>query len=485
METAAAPLDLAILAGYLLAMLALGVHVGRRIGSFREYFVVSGRLTTPLLVCTLVSTYYGLDVLFGVSEVAYQEGLVAFFVYARPYYLFILVAAFFVARRLRRHDFLSLPDVLGAFYGNPARVLGAVASFFYSVPILAVMGLAVLLDVLFGIPFRWGVVAGAGFSLAYTVLGGLVADSLTDTVQFTLMCVTLAIAAWIGLDRVGGVDALWAALPEGHVRPTGTYPTGILLVFALGASSALVEPGFYQRIFAATSYRAVAVALGLGVLLWAAFDWVVTVLGMLARVAGPAVEEPRYALLETTVALLPTGLLGLFLAGVVATAMSTIDSYLLIAGGNVAYDIWRPLRRGGEPGDRALLRATRLGMAGATAVTVGLALFFRSVVSAWVFMSTLLVATVLVPVLAALYLPGPQPRAAGTASTAVGLGTALLVYAVVNVAGEYDPEWGTVRLAFGVLGREVGLWQEHALLVALPASAIAWLLGRWLGRRSP
>lgn len=472
------PFDLALLGAYLLLMLWLGLYVGRRIGSFREYFVVSGRLTTPLLVCTLVSTYYGLDVLFGVSEVSYREGLVAFYVYERPYYLFILLAALLVARRLKRYDFLSLPDVLGAFYGNPARIVGALASFFYSIPILAVMGLGVLLDVAFGVPFTWGVLAGAAFSLAYTVLGGLVADSLTDTVQFVLMCVTLGIAAWLGLERVGGVDALMAAVPESHVTVTGTYPTTILLVFTLGAASALVDPAFYQRIFAATSYRAVAVALTVGIGLWAAFDWVVTILGMVARASELPIAEPRYALLEITVAVLPAGLLGLFLVGVMATAMSTIDSYLLISGGNIAYDIWRPLRK--RPTDDAtLLRGTRLAMVGATGVTVALALFFRSVVSAWVFMATLLVSVTLVPVMAGLYLRAPHPRAAGTLSTAAGFVVALAFYVVVNAAGSYDPEWETVTLSWPVGERAFAVWQEHAILFALPASALGYAAG-WL-----
>ena len=61
------PLDYVVLAAYIGAMLAVGWAVSRTIGSFRDWFVASGTMTTPLLVCTLVSTYYGLDVLFGVG----------------------------------------------------------------------------------------------------------------------------------------------------------------------------------------------------------------------------------------------------------------------------------------------------------------------------------------------------------------------------------------------------------------------------------
>ncbi len=67
--------------------------MSRRVTTFRDYFVAGGRMTTPLLICTLVSTYYGLDVLLGSSEAAYQEGSVVRFAYARPYYIVILIAA--------------------------------------------------------------------------------------------------------------------------------------------------------------------------------------------------------------------------------------------------------------------------------------------------------------------------------------------------------------------------------------------------------
>lgn len=474
------PLDHAIVALYVGGIVAFGVVVSRRIATFRDYFVAGGRMTAPLLVCTLVSTYYGLDVLLGASEVSYQEGVVAWFVYSRPYYLAIIVAALFVARRLRRHDFLSLPDVGAHFFGNGTRGVIAVASFFYAIPILAVMGIGVVLDLVLGIPFLWGVLLGAAVSVVYTLLGGLLADAFTDTVQFTLMCVTLGVAAMLAVAAGGGTEGLRADLPERFFHPTGGYPPWVLVVFALSATSALVEPAFYQRIFAAVNYRAILVALLVGVVLWAAFDWVVTVLGMAARAQGLE-TEPRYALLSVTLDVLPAGLKGVFVAGVVATAMSTIDSYLLISGGNVAYDLYRPLRR--RPlSDGALLALTRWMVAAAAVVTVLLALFFRTVVSAWIFMSTALIAAALVPILAALYLPRTATPLAGFASSLTGLGVALLHYVLVNAFGAFDAEWATMIWTVTVGPREVAVWQEYALLAALPASALAYA-GGWLRDR--
>ena len=475
--------DFFILGAYVAGILVLGWAVSRRIESFRDWFVAGGRMTTPLLVCTLVSTYYGLDVLFGGSEVGYVEGVVGWFWYLRPYYLAIILAALLVARRLKRHDFLSLPDVAEHYYGRGTQVIVAAASFLYALPLLAIMGIGILLDVVLGLPFVWGVVLGAAVSIVYTLMGGLIADALTDTVQFTLMCVTLGIAAILALDAHGGVDALQRALPPSFFDPRGSYPVWVLVVFGLSALSVLVEPAFYQRIFAAVSYRAVLYALGIGLVLWAAFDWVVTILGMTAAAAGIE-TEPRYALLTLVVDILPAGLTGLFVAGVIATAMSTIDSYLLIAGGNLSWDLYRPLRRRPMT-DAEQLRHTRWMVVVAGVISVVFALFFQSMVSAWIFMSTVLVAASLVPILTALYLPVRPSARAGLWSSLAGLLSATGFYIAVNAMGETSEEWGTVIWSVRAGGLDLELWQEYAVLVALPVSALAFALGQLMGRRYP
>lgn len=477
------PLDHAITVAYLAGMLVLGWVVSRSITGFRDYFVAGGRMTTPLLVCTLVSTYYGLDVLLGGSEVGYVDGVVSWFWYARPYYVGLLLTAVLVAGKLRARDFLSLPDVADAAYGKGTRAVVAVASFFYSLPLFALMGMGVLLDVVMGLPFVWGVILGALVSVIYTLMGGLLADAITDTVQFTLMCVTLGIAAVLALDKVGGVDALPTLLPASYFDPRGTYPLPVLLVFATGALSVLVEPGIYQRIFAARSRKAIYGALIIGLVLWSSYDWITALLGMAAQAAGLEVE-PRYALLTLVTQALPPGLTGLFVAGVIATGMSTVDSYLLIAGGNLAYDLYRPLVNP-RIHDAGLLRLTRWGIVVACLVSVAFALFFTSMVSAWVFMTAVLVGTAFVPVCAALFTRRPLKAAAGLASSLSGLVTVSAVYGVVNLMGAENEEWGTVIWSFAWGGRQWEVWQEYAVLGALPVSALAFALGQWLGPARP
>ncbi|MCK5689727.1 hypothetical protein KAI87_10680, partial [Myxococcota bacterium] len=296
-----------------------------------------------------------------------------------------------------------------------------------------------------------------------------------------LMCVTLGIATWIGVESVGGFDSMIARLPPSYLEPMGTYPISIILVFSLTAVSALIEPGFYQRIFAAKSYKTVVWALVIGLGLWSAFDWATTTLGMVAQVSNFEITEPKYALLEITLHLLPVGLSGLFVAGVLATAMSTIDSYLLIAGGNISYDIMRPLAKE-PPSDARLLYTTRVATAAATLLAVTLALFFQSIVSAWVFMATLLISSALVPVMAGLYTSGPHSPKAGFLSSLFGLAVALLFYILVHSFGVHDPAWETTVIKLSVFGSELELWQEHALLFSLPAAIGGYFTGAFWDR---
>jgi SSS family solute:Na+ symporter len=308
-------LDRAVIILYVAGMLAVGFFVTRRITGFRDFFVAGGRLTTPVLVCTLVSTYYGLDVTFGSSETAYFEGMAAFFAYSAPFYVAYVATALLVAPRVRKLPAMSLPEAMGIFYGRPARLAGAVASFVYSAPILAVVGMGLIGKVCFGWPVETGCIAGAAVALAYTVLGGLWADALTDAFQFVIMCVTLAVAAAAAMTNIGTPAALGERLPAEVLSPFGELSAGEILVFAGVALTPLVEPAFYQRTFAANSSREIVRALLIGVALWMAYDWLVVYLGiagrdLVASGAIPADVKGKEVLLHVVAHLLPAGLLG-------------------------------------------------------------------------------------------------------------------------------------------------------------------------------
>jgi SSS family solute:Na+ symporter len=475
--------DLAIVAVYLVATIAVGVLLAGRVKAYREFFLAGRSLTTPILICSLVSSYYGLESLLGDSGDASRVGVVVWFTYGRPYTLALLVAALLLARRLRGMDALSLADLLGQHYGRPTQVAAAIASFLYALPVLAIMGLAAMGEVMFGIPLWLGACFGSAVSVAYVALGGAWADVLTDTVQFTIMCVSLALALPYIMAAVGGFEGLRATLGEDAFAPLGSAPPLYTIAYALTAASVLVEPLFYQRMLAARDTAAIRNAFFWGILIWAAYDWATTAVGMAggAMMASGTLppDVPRDQVLLRLVPLyLPLGVSGLFLGGCLGAAMATVDSYLLIAAGNLVYDIYRPLVRR-ELDDRTLIRYTRGALLLSAVACVALGLYFERIKEAWAFMATILTSTLLVPVLASLFLPGRPVSLAGSLASWGGLSAVVAFYAVLHVWGAPDLDLETRRMELGGLT----LLREYALFAALPVSAAGYVLGRILGRR--
>lgn len=479
-----AALDYWILALYFLLMLGIGLFVTSKIKRYKDYFLAGGALTTPLLVCTLVSTYYSLDVTFTTSEIGFDHGLAAWFWFSRPYYLGIFLAAILLVKRLRAHPDMTLPDILGRRYGNGTRAIGAAACFVYSLPVLSISGIAIMFELVGWQQEKWIAVAlGVGICALYTMMGGLWADAITDTLQFVLMCVSLAIAVPGAIGLVGGFEGIESKLEPHYFEASGNVSKGEILSWCLISLSVFVEPTFYQRIFAAKSTKDITRSLILGIFLWAAYDWICTLLGMAGQAAVRSgildkELEGSKALFALCMQTLPVGLKGLFIAGLLAAVMSTVDTYSLLAAGNLVYDIYRPLVKP-DMDDRALIRWTRIGVLVVMLVGVAVEMLFEKFADAWVFLASSLTSVVFVPTMGALFFSRVK-KAAGFYA-ALGGAVALAVFYVLLLRhGEYVEARESYRCVIG--GWEI--WREFAVLFALPVSALAFAAGQLWGRKT-
>jgi SSS family solute:Na+ symporter len=273
--------------------------------------------------------------------------------------------------------------------------------------------------------------------------------------------------------------------PENYFAPFGGIPIWLMIAYAATGISILVDPGYYQRIFAARSPNQARNAMLISVGIWMAYDWLVTAGGMLARAgvaAGtiPAGIHSNDALLIAVTMALPVGLTGLFLAGVLATAMSTVDSYTLVSGSNFSYDLYRPMRKP-DASDSELVRLTKYGIVFSWVLGFGMAFLFDRLMALWVFMATMLTSTVLVPIFVALYWKGRKTSAAGLTSCVVGLASVLAYYVIIQQLGAENEVYGSYIWTFSIGGRSVSLWQEYALYFSLPMSFVGFLVGNLFG----
>jgi len=471
------PIDYVIITIYLAGMVCVGIWFSKKHCDFDDFFLAGRSLTTPLLITTLISTYYGIDVLFGDSQLGFTDGVVAWFGYARPTYAFFLISAFLLAKRLRKEDFKSLPDILDRYYGKNTRYVGALTSFIYSLPALSLYGFGILGDVILGWEPAIGMLVLGGIALAYTLTGGFWAVALTDSIQFVMMCVVLAFAFPFAMNFIGGFDTMIEVLEPSYFDTLGDLSIWLIIIYASTGLSILVEPTFYQRIFAARSYRNVRNALVIGIFIWGSYDWLITILAMSAKVGVikgilPSDVAPDAALLTVMVAALPAGALGLFMAGVLSTEMSTLDSYCLVAGGNVAYDIYKPAFKP-DLTDDELIKKTRQGILLSWLLGFAMAVSFDQMLGLWVFMASVLISSVLVPILLGLYVPKFRKPLAGLLSAGLGLSSTVLLNVYIMMTGTFD----IVEETYIVQWFGIDFLQEFIMYITVPISLFGFFIG--------
>ena len=480
-------IDYTIISIYLAGMVGVGLWFAKKNTDFDDFFLAGRSLTTPLLITTLISTYYGVDVLFGDSQLGFTDGVVAWFGYARPTYAFFLIAAFLLAQRLRKEDFKSLPDILDKYYGKNTRYVSAVTSFIYSLPALSLYGFGMLGDVILGWEPIIGMLVLGGIGLVYTLTGGFWAVVLTDSIQFVMMCVVLALAFPFAMNLIGGFDSMIEKLPSSYFDTMGDLSIWLIIIYASTGLAILVEPTFYQRIFAAKSYKNVRNALVIGIFIWGSYDWIITILAMAAKtgtlmkiMGDPIIDPgvaPDAALLTIMVAALPVGALGLFMAGVLSTEMSTLDSYCLVAGGNVAYDIYRPAFKP-DATDDELIRTTRYGILLSWLLGFAMAVSFEQMLGLWVFMASILISSTLIPILLGIYVPSFRKPLAGFLSAGLGLLSTIILNIYIMMTGTFD----TVEETYIVQWFGIDFLQEFVMYITVPISFMGFFIGLVMDR---
>ena len=208
------------------------------------------------------------------------------------------------------------------------------------IPVAYATSLGLLIDAMFGVGVVVGTLSGTVVVILYSLLGGFRAIVLSDMVQFFVMISSVILVFGFSIETYGGLDFLTKELPETHFSLTGGNSLATLFVWGLIALSTLVDPNFYQRIFAAKSVATAKKGIFISTVVWCIFDISVTGGAMYAAAALPNAESST-AYLSYAMGLLPDGLRGFFLAGILATILSTLDSYLFIASTTLVYDIFK------------------------------------------------------------------------------------------------------------------------------------------------
>ena len=348
-------LDLAIIGAYLIAMVLIGLVVVKKVRSMDDYYL-GGRSFGPLvLMATVCATIIGGSGLMGRAGVAYSSGFKAIMT-ALPYLLGMFIFSGLAGRISdvgTKFGVTSIPDLFEQRFGKTAKVvLGCLIAFTMMGTVASqVTATATIINMLggeIGISYELGALIACAVFIIYTATSGLFGVIYTDVFQFVMLIlfVYILIPASSRV-KLGGIGNFVQNLAPELAKPyiDGSILSDIITYFVFTLAGAEM----WQRAFAAKSQKAAKNGLFLGTV---AYGLTIPLVWFMGVVAHQLIGAEKIAMYGTTAAvvpalaieILPVGLTGLALAGILSVIMSTADSYLLVSVQTCVHDIGKTIR---------------------------------------------------------------------------------------------------------------------------------------------
>jgi len=392
-------LDFSVLILYVGLLIGFGFYRTKQAGKDPEEFLLAGRkLSLPGFVVTLVATWYG--GILGIGENTYSYGIQTWFIFGLPYYIFAILFAFLIAGRINETKFISIPDQFHGRFGKTAGVVSALYILFLASPAPYILSIGILLQFTTGLSFGLSLLMATGLSLSYIWIGGFKAVVRTDGLQFGFMFVGFLLLLIFSMKSSGPISEL--VLPVSHLNITGGASIQYIVVWFFIALWTFVDPGFYQRCAAAKSPQTAKKGILISIGFWFIFDMLTLSSGLYAKALLTA-GDPLFAYPRLGAMVLPPLAYGIFITGLLATIMSTIDSLGLISAITFGRDIlWRiqsPTSTDKLKWNNESTMFVRKGLIITAFIALILAFSIPSVVKLWYGLGSILVPGLVLPFL--------------------------------------------------------------------------------------
>ena len=365
-------LDWIIVIGYLLAVVSVGVYIRKYIASATDFMVAGRGLKTFLAIATMIGTELGLVTVMYSSQKGFTGGFAAFHIAfaAAIVTLFVGLSGFIVVP-LRRLKVMTIPEFYEKRFGRDVRILGGIIlalsgilnmGMFLKAGSLFVMGVTGMTS---EIHLKIVMTVLLCMVLLYTTLGGMVSVAILDYIQFVVLSFGLVFASVMSIRYLGWshiVDTVTREMGQSGFNPFDEAGFGwsyVMWMFFMGLVSCAVwqtaviracsakSTGIVKRIYTLSSLGflirfLIPYFFGICALVFIAGNE--TLRGVFLSAEGKGNSDLSLTAMPFYLSqILPTGLLGIICAGMLAAFMSTHDSYLLCWSSVLTQDVVTPL----------------------------------------------------------------------------------------------------------------------------------------------
>ncbi|KEO74667.1 sodium:solute symporter family protein [Anditalea andensis] len=457
-------IDLVIFFIYMVVMLGVGYYFMKSNKGQDDYYV-GGRDIGPWHIgLSVVATDVGGGFSVGLGGLGFVMGL------SGSWMLFTgllgaWLAAVYLIPKVKSNpafaSFYTFPQIFKYLYNNQVAVVAGIICFvgylgFTSSQLLA--GAKLASGTFPALDLNMALIIMGIIAVVYTVLGGLKAVIYTDTIQWIILLMGfIFIGLPISYFHVGGWDGIRSTLPDEFFTLTNirwqdfvNWGITIMPIWFVGMT-------LYQRIFAsrdeASAKKAWFIA---GFFEWPVMAFLGVSLGLLARVAydqgligvGIADFDPEMGLPILLSTVLPAGIMGLMMSAYFSAVLSTADSCLMAASGNLTTDLFK--KYFDRQTDKKNMRLSQLFTLIIGACALLIAWQMSNVLTLMIYSYAFMVSGLLVPLLAGLFLNSTNALAAMASMIGGGCTTLLLSLGGWKLPLELDPNLFGVLMSLAV-----------------------------------
>jgi SSS family solute:Na+ symporter len=336
-------INLVIILAYFAMVLFNGIYAGRNVRNLDDFATGNRSYTTFFIFATLSSSFIGGGFTTGLAEKVVTYGIV----YVVALWGFsikeVLIAFYIVPRMAHFKDAISAGDIMGKLYGEKAKIFTGFASVLVCAGIAGAQfgAFGYILNVLMGIPHSQGILLAGLIVIFYSSMGGMKSVVANDTLHFVVLIVALPLVFLLGLRHVGGLDLLLETTPVDLTHISLLHLLTLTLSFFFGET---LVPPYIQRLLIGKDLAHTQRGTFYSGILSFGFFVMIGLIGVMAQKINPGVN-PNLALASVINTVMPIGLKGLAVAGMMAVIMSSADSFLNAAAIAASHDVIKPLTK--------------------------------------------------------------------------------------------------------------------------------------------
>ena len=342
------PIDITIIGIYIVFVVWFGFRIGKKHKSAEDYFLAGRSMIWPFIGISLFASNISSTTLIGLAGDAYSTGIS---VYNYEWFATVILVFFviFILPFVLKSQVYTIPEYLERRYDGRARTYFSILNLFLNIIVDTAASLYVgglMLKLIFpDIPMWQTISALAVVAGIYTIAGGLAAVIYTDAIQTVMLLLGSVIISIAAFSKVGGWEAITAQVSPDMlslIRPLDDPGVPWLGLFtglpSLGVYFWCNNQFMVQRVLSAKNLWHGRLGSLFAGLLKLPVLFIMVLPGTAAILLYPGLERADLVYPTLMFDLLPTGLLGLVMAGFIAALMSQIDSTLNSASTLVTVD---------------------------------------------------------------------------------------------------------------------------------------------------